>query len=237
MKIVVTIPAFNEEETIGDVIRQSAQTLEDHGYGYEVIVVSDGSTDATVDRAREAGATVYPNPHNLGLAQTFRTEVERALAHGADIVVHIDADEQYPPAAIPDLLAPIVNGDADLVLGSRFAGTIDGMSFIKRHGNRLITAVVSWITGVTFTDTQTGFRAFTRDTAQAIEIISTHTYTQEQIIRAVRQQLEITEVPIHFSARRTGESRLISNSFGYALRVAMTLFRVERDHRPGRTVE
>ena len=230
MKIVVTIPAYNEEKTIGSLINKIHEVMGNENYDYKVMVVDDGSKDKTAEVAKLANAVVYSHPKNYGLADTFRTETEKALKLGADVIVHIDADIQYKPEEIPLLLKEIKNG-YDLVLGSRFKGKIEYMPMIKKLGNKAFSRVVSNITGIKISDSQTGFRAFTKDVAEKIKITSNHTYTQEQIIRAVKYKFKIKEVPIYF-AKRNDKSRLMSNPFKYAISAWITLIRTYRDYEP-----
>ena len=230
MKIVVTIPAYNEEKTIGSLINKINEVMSSGKYEYKVMVVDDGSKDKTAEVAKLANAVVYSHPKNYGLADTFRTETEKALKLGADVIVHIDADIQYKPEEIPLLLKEIKNG-YDLVLGSRFKGKIEYMPMIKKLGNKAFSRVVSNITGIRISDAQTGFRAFTKDVAEKIKITSNHTYTQEQIIRAVKKKFKIKEVPIYF-AKRNDKSRLISNPFKYAISAWINLIRTYRDYEP-----
>tara|TARA_Y100000310_G_scaffold177911_2_gene177894 strand:- start:4849 stop:5733 length:885 start_codon:yes stop_codon:yes gene_type:complete len=230
MKIVVTVPAYNEEKTIGKLVSDIRKVMSKGRYDYKVLVVDDGSKDKTAKVARSSGAVVYSHPINQGLAETFRTEIAKSLNLGADIIVHIDADHQYLPKEIPKLVNEVKNGH-DLVLGSRFKGKIEEMPLIKRLGNRAFSKVVSRIIRHKISDAQTGFRAFTRKVAQEVPVFSTHTYVQEQIIRALKKNFKIKEVPVYF-ARRDGKSRLISNPFGYAIRAFINLVRVYRDFEP-----
>lgn len=232
MGIVVTVPAYNEEKTIGELVKGVRKSLDSSRYRgkYRIMVVDDGSRDKTAIAAKRAGAIVYSHPKNYGLAECFRTEIEKCLEMKADIIVHIDADLQYRPDEIQKLLGEIENG-YDLVLGSRFKGKIEEMPLIKRLGNIAFSKVVSNITGLKISDAQTGFRAFTKEVAEKVPITSNHTYTQEQIIRAVRQKFRLKEVPIYF-AKRDGKSRLIGNPFGYAIRASINLVRVYRDYEP-----
>jgi len=232
MKIIITIPAYNEQSTIGKVIQDIKQTMSWTNYEYEIIVVDDGSTDRTAEIARKAGAIVYSHPYNYGLAETFRTEMEKALERNADIIVHLDADNQYIANEIPKLIETVEKGEADLVLGSRFMGTIEEMPIMKRWGNIAFSKIVSQISGLKITDAQTGFRAFTREFAEKVRIISTHTYTQEMIIRAVREKFKVKEVPVYFAKREKGKSRLISNPVDYAIKAWINIFRIYRDYEP-----
>ena len=230
MKIFVTVPAYNEQDTISGVVANISKVMRKERYRGRVIVVDDGSTDKTAQRARQAGAFVVSHPKNYGLAEAFRTEVRECLKQGADVIVHIDADAQYLPQEIPKLVAEIHKGN-DLVLGSRFLGKIESMPLIKRLGNRAFSGVISYVTKTKISDAQTGFRAFTRAVAERIEIGSTHTYTQEQILRAARMKFRIAEVPVYF-ARRHDSSRLISSPFGYAARAWINILRIFRDYEP-----
>ena len=230
MKAIVTIPAYNEEKTIGKLVSDIRKVMDKTSYDYEVFVLDDGSKDETADVAKKADAVVYSLPKNFGLAEAFKTEIEKCLELKADVIVHIDADRQYQANEIPKLLAEIKKG-YDLVLGSRFKGKIEEMPLIKRFGNRAFSRVISQITGMEISDAQTGFRAFTKEVAKEISITSNHTYTQEQIIRAVKRKFRIKEVPIYF-AKRGDKSRLISNPFSYAIRAWINIIRIYRDYEP-----
>ena len=165
MKLVVMIPAYNEEETIGKVIKEIPRDIE----GAEevaVLVINDGSTDNTVEAAKKAGADkIISFKENKGLAPAFRMGLETALMMGADIVVNTDADFQYNQTQIPDLIKPIIDEEADVVLGSRFNGWIEHMPTKKRVGNKLATWITRVASGYPVSDAQTGFRAFSRDAA------------------------------------------------------------------------
>lgn len=230
--VLVTIPAYSEEKSIGEVVRNSRTVMKKGGYNYRIMVISDGSTDGTEKAARQAGAAVFSHPYHCGLAETFRTEMQKAIEMRADIIVHIDADGQYRAEEIPKLIEPIIKKNADLVLGSRFLGTIEYMPFMKKAGNMAFSRVISQITGVKIADSQTGFRAFTSEVAKKIVIKSTHTYTQEQIIKAVKNKFVIAEVPVYFGARAHGKSRLMKNPFSYAIKAWINILRIYRDFKP-----
>jgi glycosyltransferase involved in cell wall biosynthesis len=230
MLILITIPAFNEGKSIGAVIKSIKGVMKATKYKYKILVVDDGSRDKTAFVAKSLGAIVYSHPKNYGLAETFKTEMQQALKLNADIIVHIDADGQYLPKEIPKLIKEIENG-YDLVLGSRFKGKIESMPFLKRFGNIAFSKVISQLTGLRISDGQTGFRAFTKKVAKEISIISTHTYTQEQIIRAVNQKFAIKEVPVYF-AKRKGKSRLMTHPFDYATKAWINIIRLYRDYEP-----
>src|SRR3989344_5541485 len=189
MKIIVSIPAYNEEKTLGLVleeIKHYGKLLTAQGDQFEILVLDDGSRDQTVAVAKEHGVFVVSNKRNRGLAETFRREMAECLKRGVDIIVHTDADGQYHPKHIPELVQNIKAG-YDLVLGSRFRGKIEHMPLLKRLGNNAFSKVISSLTKVRITDTTTGYRAFTAEVAREINYINTFTYTQEQIIKATQQ--------------------------------------------------
>jgi len=228
MNIIITIPAYNEEKTISSVIDEIRENIDQNKYNYKILVVNDGSKDKTAEIAKSKGAIVFSHKRNKGLAETFKTEMKKCLELGADVIVHTDADRQYMAKDIPKLLNKIEQG-YDLVLGSRFKGTIESMPLIKRFGNKAFSKVLSFITKVKITDGQTGFRAFTREIAE-LEIRSSYTYTQEQLIRAAKRKFKIGEVAI--DARKTRKSRLMKNPLEYAVQSWITILRVYRDYEP-----
>lgn len=232
MKIIISIPAYNEEATLGDVIYNVHNIMKTMSYIYEIIVLNDGSTDGTSSVAREHDALVYSHHRNFGLAETFRSEIKFTLENDADVIVHIDADGQYRAEDIPKLIGPIMEGEADLVLGSRFMGTIEEMPIVKKLGNRAFSKVVSQISGLKITDSQTGFRVFTKEVAETVKVTSTYTYTQEQIIKSAENKFRIKEVPIYFAKRHKGESRLMSNPLEFAFKAGINLIRIYRDFVP-----
>ncbi|MBI2664046.1 glycosyltransferase family 2 protein [Candidatus Woesearchaeota archaeon] len=230
MKIIVSIPAFNEEKTIAALIEKIKAVTRQLKQKSEIIVVDDGSSDKTAEAAKKAGALVYSHPRNYGLGETFKTEIEKALERKADVIVHIDADLQYMPEEIPRLLEAIRNG-ADLALGSRFKGRIVGMPLTKKIGNKIFSLIVSYIIKMRIHDAQTGFRAFTKKVAQEAEITSGFTYTQDQIIAASRKKFMIAEVPVTF-LKREGKSRLMKGPLDYGVRGGTNLIRLFRDYAP-----
>jgi len=238
MRLVVTIPAYNEESTIADVIRGIKELKPEDFEGkiddIKIVVVNDGSNDNTAKVAKEAGADVVVSfRRNRGLARAFKQGMETALKMGADIIVNIDADGQYNPKEIPKLVKPILDGKADIVLGSRFKGWIEYMPLQKRIGNKIATWVTRIASGFPTSDAQTGFRAFSRDVAMRLHVLADYTYVQETIIQANHYGLKIVEVPIEFRKRRgDGKSRLISNIFKYAKRAGIIILRTYRDYYP-----
>jgi len=229
MKVIITIPAYNEENTIVQVIREIEKVMSNTSYDYKIHVQDDGSKDKTAELAKKEGAIVNSNPRNLGLAETFKIELENCLKLKADIIVHTDADGQYLPQYLPHLIKKIEEG-YDLVLGSRFRGKIRGMPLTKKLGNKVFAKVISSLTKLKITDSTTGFRAFTKEVARDIKFINTFTYTQEQIIKAAKQKFKIVEIPIE--TRKTRDSRLFSNPLEYAIKAWINILRIYRDYDP-----
>lgn len=234
IKLIVTIPAYNEEESIGKVIKEIPRKIEGIDK-VEIIVISDGSTDNTVKVAKDVGADIIlESVPKRGLGPTFKDGLNAAIDNGADVIVNIDADNQYNALQIPKLINPILEGKADIVLGSRFAGTIEHMTIQKKLGNKLATFVVCMASGIKISDGQTGFRAISRDAALRLVIHSGYTYTQEMIVQAAHKRMAIVEVPIEFR-KRFGESRLISSVFKYAKNSVITLIRNYTYYNPLKT--
>ncbi|NVM31897.1 MAG: glycosyltransferase family 2 protein [Candidatus Helarchaeota archaeon] len=227
VQVITVIPAYNEEQNIGEVISRTFK------HSDKVVVINDGSTDATEKVAKEAKAIVKNHIVNRGLGLTIRDGINEAMKLGADIIVTIDADGQYDADQIPDILEPILDGRADLVLGSRFMkGTIIHMPRLKRLGNKIITLINRNLMNLDITDAQTGFRAIKREVFEHIILTAEYTYTQEMIIRAAAEGFYIKDVPVNFYERKHGESRLIRNPAEYGLNTAMTMLRAYRDYRP-----
>ncbi len=229
MKVIISIPAYNEEKTISKVIEDIKKEMSKTRYNYSILVLNDGSTDNTIKVAEKAGAIVFSNSHNLGLAQTFRNEIKKFIELNGDVMIHTDADGQYYAEDIPRLLKEIDNG-ADLVLGSRFYEKNNNMPLSKRIGNKAFARVLSKLLKIKLTDTTTGFRAFTKEVAKSIEFINTFTYTQEQIIKAAKQNFKIKEIGI--KTRGTRESRLFKSPLQYAIKAWINILRIYRDYEP-----
>jgi glycosyltransferase involved in cell wall biosynthesis len=228
MNVVISIPAWNEEKTLPKVLKEIKTVMAKSNYKYQILVVDDGSKDKTSQVAKKAGAVVVKKRHS-GLLETFKREMEECLKMKVDVVVHTDADGQYPAKHILDLLKEIDNG-YDLVLGSRFAGEIESMPIMKWLGNVAFAKVFTRLCKTKITDSTTGFRAFTRDVIEGIEYNTSFTYTQEQLIKASRMNFKIKEIPI--SARKTRESRLMKGAFDYAMKAWINIFRIYRDFSP-----
>ena len=235
MKLVVTIPALNEEATIAQVIAGVPRKIPGVGE-IEVIVMNDGSTDRTVERASEAGAIVVTVHNRPGLGRVFGTGLERAMRRGADIIVNIDGDGQFDPADIAKLVQPILDGEADFVTCSRFADPKlwPEMPRVKFWGNRVVTNIINWVCGGTsFTDVSCGFRAFNREAAYRLTLFGRFTYTQECFIDLFSKGMRMAEVPLKVrGVREHGKSRIASSILKYATNSLPIILRAMRDIQP-----
>jgi len=231
VKLIVMIPAYNEEKSIADVIAEIPREIEGIS-SVVVLVIDDGSTDGTVREAERAGADkIVGHGSNKGLGATFKDGLDAALDMGADVVVNIDADGQYNATEIPRLIQPILEDKADFVLGWR---DIDKLAFMprgKRIGNKTATWVTRRFCHLPIKDAQSGFRAFSRETAMKLNLSGRYTYVQETLIQASYKGLRIEQVPIEFRARK-GQSRLISNIGSYARRAGVTIISTYWNYNP-----
>ena len=235
MKLVVTIPALNEEKTIYQVVNGVPRDIAGIDET-EVIVINDGSTDNTAKEALRAGAIVVSLPGKGGLGHVFRTGLERAMRRGADIIVNIDGDGQFNPADIRKLIAPILDDNADFVTCSRFSDPAlrPKMPIVKYYGNQWVTGIINWICGGTsFTDVSCGFRAFNREAAYRTTLFGRFTYTQECFIDLFSKGLRMAEVPLKVrGVREHGKSRIASSIFKYATNSFPIILRAMRDIQP-----
>ena len=233
-KLVIIIPALNEEKTIGDVISGIPPAF-DGIQEVAIVVVDDGSTDATGSIAKQRGAHVVRHTVPMGVGAAFHDGLRKALELGADIIVNIDADGQFDGNDIPKLLVPIQEGKADFVTATRFARPelVPEMPAIKKWGNKWVTRIVNVLTDRNFTDVSCGFRAYTRHAALKLTLFGHFTYTQETFIDLVFKDIAIAEVPLKIHGeRKHGKSRVASNLWRYAIKSATIMFRAGRDHKP-----
>ena len=226
MKLIITIPAYNEERTIASVISEIPRRI--NGINdIEVLVLDDGSTDKTVKSAREAGADfVISHKKNKGLAITFKDAIEEALKKGADIIVNTDADNHYDQSKISELVKPILNKKADIVIGSRRISELNHMPRRNKYGNILGSWFVCKLAKLGKIDVSSGFRAYTRKAALKMNILSPHTYTHETLIQAAENKLTITEVPIRAREvkRKSKLIKSIPNHIAKSLTIILRVF-------------
>ena len=230
-KLIVQIPCFNEAETLGLTLAALPRRVQGFA-SVEWMVVDDGSTDATVEVARAAGVDhVVQLGRNQGLARAFAAGLEAALRAGADVIVNTDADNQYCADDIPKLTAPILSGEADLVIGARPIFDTPHFSPTKKALQLLGSMVVRMASRTTVVDAPSGFRALSREAALRLHVHGDYTYTLETIIAAGRKNMAVTSVPIRTNADLR-PSRLVRSLPNYVLRSAGTIIRSFATYKP-----
>ncbi|MBU0518783.1 glycosyltransferase family 2 protein [bacterium] len=231
MKLVVQIPCLNEEEYLGATIADLPKEIPGVDE-IEILVIDDGSRDDTSRVAREAGATrVVRFRRRQGLATAFKTGLDISLSMGADIIVNTDADNQYKGSDIPRLIAPILEGRADMVVGTRPIAEIEEFSALKKVLQRLGSAVMRIVSQTRIPDATSGFRAYGRRAAMQLNVISLFTYTLETIIQAGKKNIAIEDVPIEVNVRRR-KSRLFKSTPIYLKRSLATILRIFLTYEP-----
>jgi len=231
MKLVVQIPCYNEEPFLASTIRDIPRGVPGVDE-VEILIVDDGSTDRTAEVAREAGVRhlVRFRGHK-GLAQAFMAGLDAALAAGADIIVNTDGDNQYAGADIGKLVEPILAAQADIVVGDRGVAAHAEFSPLKRFLQRLGSWVVEQAAGVPIPDATSGFRAFSREAALRLTVLSEYTYTLETLIQAGARRMKVVYVPIRTNVQ-TRKSRLIRNVPSFLILSAATILRFYTMYRP-----
>jgi glycosyltransferase involved in cell wall biosynthesis len=231
MKLIIQIPCWDEEDqlptTLADLPREVA--------GVDVVewlVIDDGSTDRTVEVARQHGVDhIVRLTNNKGLAAAFQAGLDASLKLGADIIVNTDADNQYNAGDIPNLIEPILKGRADMVVGARPIDSIEHFSPIKKRLQRVGSAVVRRASQTTVEDTTSGFRAYNREAALQVNVVSKFTYTLETIIQAGKMTVAIDHVPVATNPK-TRESRLFPSMWAYVRRNGVAIFRIYAMYEP-----
>ncbi len=233
MKLIIQIPCYNEEEHLPATLAELPREIE----GIDVVewlVIDDGSTDRTVDVAREGGVDhVIVLEQNQGLARGFMAGLHACIERGADIIINTDADGQYCAKSIPDLIAPILKGEAEFVVGERPIAQRTDFSFTKKILQRLGSAVVRAASNTNIPDAPSGFRAISRKAAMRLNVFNDYTYTLETIIQAGHRGMAITSVPIETNPTER-PSRLVRSSASYIKRSIVTIFRIWLLYKPFR---
>jgi glycosyltransferase involved in cell wall biosynthesis len=224
MKVFVQIPCLNEEETLPAVLSSIPTSIP----GVDeviILVIDDGSTDRTLEVAREHGVTHFVHhTRNMGLARSFRDGVHYALSHGADIVVNTDGDNQYPQDKIPELIAPLLAKEADIAIGDRQTHKISHFSRGKKFMQKAGSQVVNIAASTNLPDAASGFRAYSKQSLFQLNVVTQFSYTMETIIQAGNKRLKIASVPIDTNPK-TRESRLFSSSGQHVSKSAQAILR------------
>ncbi len=231
MRLIIQIPCFNEEQTLP----QTLAALPRHIEGVdkvEWLIIDDGSKDRTVEVARAHGVDhVVGFAQNRGLARAFMAGIDACLRLGADIIVNTDADNQYPGGVIEALVAPILKGEAEIVIADRQTNLVEHFSATKKVLQRLGSWVVRQASGTDVPDAVSGFRAISREAAERMFIVSDYTYTIESIIQAGSHRTAITSIPIRTNDK-TRESRLVKSIGSYVARSVTTILRIYTMYKP-----
>lgn len=224
MKVFVQVPCLNEEATLGDVLASIPTSIPGIEI-IEILVIDDGSSDDTVQVAEQYGVIhVLRHATTMGLARSFKDGIDYALSHGADIVVSTDGDNQYPQARIPDLVAPILAGRADIVIADRQTRQIEHFSPFKKLMQNVGSRVVSRAAGTSLPDAASGFRAYSRRALLQLNVITTFSYAMESIIQAGNKRMRIESVPVTTNPK-TRESRLFRNVWHHMAKSASAIVR------------
>jgi glycosyltransferase involved in cell wall biosynthesis len=230
-KLIIQLPCLNEAATLPATLADLPRSVPGIDV-VEVLVIDDGSRDGTADVARACGVDhVVRLRRNKGLAAAFMAGIDASLKAGADFIVNTDADNQYAGHEIAKLLAPLLSGEADIVIGDRNIAELQHMSWRKRQLQRLGSWVVRQVSNTTVPDTTSGFRAYTRDAALRMTIVSEFSYTLESIIQAGKKRMAIAHVAVATNAR-TRESRLFDSVFSYIKRSSATIVRIYAMYEP-----
>lgn len=231
MKVIVQIPCYNEEETLPLVLKTIPHKIAGVDK-VEILIIDDGSRDKTVEvaRAHDVEHFVY-HTRNRGLGTSFRHGVERALELGADILVNTDGDNQYPQERIADLVQPIINGEADIVIADRQTHKIAHFSPLKKLLQRVGSSIVNRAAGTNLPDAASGFRAYSRASLLELNTITRFSYCMETIIQAGNKRLAITSIPVDTNPK-TRESRLFRSTWQHVVKSGLAISRAYIMYKP-----
>jgi glycosyltransferase involved in cell wall biosynthesis len=231
IKLIIQIPCLNEADTLPATLADLPRSIPGVDV-IETLIIDDGSRDGTADVARACGVDhIVRLTRNKGLAAAFMAGIDASLKQGADFIVNTDADNQYAGHEIPKLLAPLLKKDADIVIGDRNIAEVRHMGWRKRQLQRLGSWVVRQVSNTSVPDTTSGFRAYTREAALRMTIVSEFSYTLESIIQAGKKRMAIAHVPVATNAR-TRDSRLFDGLFSYIKQSAATIVRIYALYEP-----
>ncbi len=233
MKLIIQIPCYNEAATLPVALAELPRRVK--GFDeVEWLIINDGSSDQTVEVARQHGVNhVVSFKRNQGLARAYMAGLRASVELGADVIVNTDADNQYNAADIPALVAPIIAGRADIVVGTRPISTIRHFSILKKALQGLGSAVVRAMSGTSVEDAPSGFRAVSREAAMRLHVFNEYTYTLETIIQAGRKNMVVETVPVKVNAE-IRPSRLVKSIPSYIRKSIFTMLRIFVVYRPFR---
>ncbi len=233
MKLIIQIPCYNEEKTLPVTLSSIPKTIKGIDE-IEILIINDGSIDKTIEVAKENNVHhIVSHTKNMGLARTFATGLKKCVELGADVIVNLDADNQYKACDIEKLVEPILNKEADIVIGARPIEKIQSFSPLKKMLQKTGSLVMRMISGADVDDAPSGFRAFSKEAALRINIFDNYTYTMETIIQAQYKGLLIKSVPIGVN-EDLRPSRLVKSNFDYIKRSVFTMMRFIIIYRPFR---
>ena len=233
INLMIAIPCLNEAATISEVIEAIPAAIAGVN-SIAVLVVDDGSTDNTAELAKESGALVIRHTRNMGVGAAFKSAVDYAVANRFSLMVTIDGDCQFNPADIPQLVAPVLAHEAEMVTASRFINSamVPAMPKVKLWGNYLMSKLISFLTRSTFYDVSCGFRCYSHESLLQLNLHGTFTYTQESFLDLISKHLRIVEVPIAVRYFADRKSRVAGSIVKYAVNTSKIILRGYRDYFP-----
>src|SRR3989344_940458 len=231
MKLIVQVPCYNEENTLPLVLKSIPKRISGISK-IETLIIDDGSKDKTIEVAKQLGVNyIVVHKQNKGLAASFTDGINEALRQGADIIVNTDGDNQYPQKDIARLVQPIVKGTHDIVVANRQTDKIAHFSPLKKILQKVGSKVVNLASGTNIPDAPSGFRAYSREAALSLNVVTSFSYCMETIIHAGKKKIAVTHVPVETNPK-TRESRLFKNMFQHIQKSGVAIIRSYAMHEP-----